>query len=125
MADTKKMKELFTENELSPEQLEEIAGGTSNDMADDSRFLNVLLRGRPGQCNRYGEYKCGSSYTRGDIKKEVEAAWASVGIKADVNWDAPCFYWLDGEFITQIEAWEHAEKVVGKRLKKTDWYWPD
>ena len=33
-------------------------------------------------------------------------------------------YWLaDGTPLTRDQAWAHAQQVVGKTLKKSDWYW--
>ncbi len=43
---------LKNENKLTDDELEQVTGGDA--MADDSRFLNVLLRGREGHCGRYG-----------------------------------------------------------------------
>ena len=36
-------------NKLTDDDLEQVVGG--NNMEQDSKFLNVLLRGRPGQGN--------------------------------------------------------------------------
>ena len=44
---------LDKENKLTDDELEQVVGG-DKDLANDSRFLNVLLRGREGQCGRYG-----------------------------------------------------------------------
>ena len=43
---------LKNENKLTDADLEQVVGGGQLDQ--DSRFLNVLLRGREGQCGRYG-----------------------------------------------------------------------
>ena len=42
---------LEKENKLTDDELEQVTGGDA--MANDSRYLNVLLRGREGQCGRY------------------------------------------------------------------------
>ncbi len=124
---TGKMRELFTDNELSTEQLEEVAGGNKYHTADDSCFLNVLLRGRPGQCNRYGDFRAGTCYESTSIRKEVEAAWASIGIKFTTGNRYPYTpHYLDswhGKILTREGAYELAMQRVGKRLKKSDWYW--
>ena len=124
---TEKMKELFAEQELSTEQLEEVAGGNRFETSDDSCFLNVLLRGRPGQCDRYGETRCGSAYEGESIKREVAAAWATVGIKFTVGKKYPYTpHYIDergGRSIDRSTAYELAQQRVGKTLKKSDWYW--
>ena len=30
-------------------------------------------------------------------------------------------YWLSGKRITRDEAWDYAEKLVGKHLERSDW----
>ena len=76
---TAKMRKLFADKELGTEQLENVAGGVLSETADDSRFLNVLLRGRPFQCDRYGETSI--DYDQFDKGEEIALAWDSVGIK--------------------------------------------
>ena len=59
---------------------------------------------------------------------EVKSAWASVGVEFGKNdmynrtYQA-CFYRIDGKYVSQYEAWIHAEQVVGKHLKRADWDW--
>ena len=48
---------LKDENKLTEDELEQVAGGDM--LANDSRFLNVLLRGCAGQCGRYGGFMVG------------------------------------------------------------------
>ena len=130
---TEKMRKLHGEKELNVEQLDAVVGGSlENERADDSRFLNVLLRGRPGQCNRYGEWKCNCNSTYGfeDRIREIEAAWKSVGITAVMckGYGDNVEYYLGNEVnphyvISRQEAWTHAMKVVGKKLVHSDWYW--
>ena len=104
---------------LTDEELDWVAGGNLYELADDGRFLNVLLRGRPGQCDRYGEWR--AQFHMDDIAK----AWASVGIaaKLDNRLGIHNKYYLDGKQISRDEAMEHAEQVVGKHLDGADWYW--
>ena len=125
---TEKMRSLFADKQLTAEELEEVVGGSNHDWADDSRFLNVLLRGRPGQCDRYGE----SDYVIPYHIDEVRAAWATVGVQARMpkkidgtgnSIVSEPEYFIDGKRVRRVEAWEHAMKVVGKRLKRSDWYW--
>ena len=124
---TDKMRELFADKELSTEQMEEVAGGNGAETANDSRFLNVLLRGRPGQPNRYGETRCEAMYECASIRREVQAAWATVGIRMSVSKKCPYhneyYDMTTGKEMGQYTAYERAMKRVGKTLKKSDWYW--
>ena len=110
------MMKLKNENKLADVDLEQVVGG--DDIADDSRFLNVLLQGREGQCERYGSWRSGRHFD------EVAKAWRSVGV--DCGWDDDddcCCYRIDGKVVSRYEAWLHAEQVVGKHLKRSDWNW--
>ena len=105
---------------LDDEQLEQVAGGTWVQTADDSRFLNVLN----GSTDRYGATRI--SLTSGTkIEEEVQRAWAALGI--EFTWHGGAYklneYRLNGNKINQNEAYEHAMKVVGKHLELKDWYW--
>jgi len=112
--------------QLSDEELEKVAGGNAQEMAADSRFLNTLLAGRPGQCDRYGNWTIGLSL--GCYDEEIKAAWRSVGINAIVDQLMGGFgkhntYFHNGQELTQEEARQHAMNFVGKQLKKSDWNW--
>ncbi|MBR3722115.1 MAG: hypothetical protein IKN12_05045 [Selenomonadaceae bacterium] len=101
---------------LNDEELEQVVGGDV--MADDSRYLNVLLRGREGHCGRYGYWKALDNY------KEIVNAWASVGVEFNCDGEDFCYrYYIDGRQVSRDEAWLHAEQVVGKHLKRADWDW--
>ena len=113
---------LKNENKLRDADLEQVVGGGQLDR--DSRFLNVLLRGREGQCGRYGVW------TVDDHVDEIRRAWASVGVElsetVEIVWGAPSsdfHYLINGKEVSQYEAWAHAEQVVGKHLKHSDWAW--
>ena len=113
------------EKKLTMEEMELVAGGEVSETSYDSKFLNVLLRGRPGQCDRYGAWKAGSK----EHEAEIARAWASVGIRAEFRGVGgkygpnPNRYYLDGKEISRDAAWAHAEQVVGKHLQKKDWDW--
>ena len=110
------MMELKNESKLTDAELEQVAGGDA--MADDSRYLNVLLRGREGHCGRYGYWKALDHY------REIVNAWASVGVEFECDGEDFCYrYFIDGKQVSQCEAWLHAEQVVGKHLKRADWDW--
>ena len=110
------------DKKLTMEEMEQVAGGTIHETSDDSKFLNVLLHGRPGRCDRYGCWRAGCNYP------EIARAWASVGIKVVIN-DHSLYkeisneYYLNGKQIPRAAAWAHAEQVVGRHLEKKDWDW--
>ena len=111
------------EKKLTMEEMEQVAGGKNPETSNDSRFLNVLLRGRSGQCDRYGTWKAGSK----EHEAEIARAWASVGIRAEFREGrgraSYNVYYLGDKQISRDEAWAHAEKTVGKHLQKKDWNW--
>ena len=130
MNQTEKMRKLFAEKTLSVDEMEAIAGGAldhCDSLADDSRFLNVLLRGHPGQCDRYGETSAGGHVG------EIKIAWKVVGVEMEVNYylnradgvplGGSYTYKINGEYVDPEDAYRHAMKVTGKNLKPSDWYW--
>ena len=123
--DTKmeKLKETKSDNLLTEEEMEEVTGGNCKMLSDDSKFLNVLLQGRPGQPNRYGDYQMDRDED-GKMTAEVVRAWATLGIVCDPHREdryKQNEYSLNGKSITQDQAYKHAMKVVGKRLLWEDW----
>ena len=117
---------LDKENKLADDDLEQVVGGSL--LSDDSRYLNVLLRGREGQCERYG------AWTVKGHSDEIVRAWASVGVEFSdtvTSYGGPhaCkpsksfHYCINGKEVSRYEAWLHAEQVVGKHLKRADWDW--
>ena len=113
---------LEKENKLTDADLEQVVGGGQLDQ--DSRFLNVLLRGREGQCGRYGVW------TAKNHVDEIRRAWASVGVELTETVElyeyvpgSDFHYLINGKEVSQYEAWAHAEQVVGKHLKHSDWDW--
>ena len=124
MNKTDKMRKLFANKALDVEEMENVAGGSYDQTADDSRFLNVLLRGHPAQCDRYGEKKIKLDYANNDRRfAEIEAAWKVCGVEAKVKKSYANHYYIDGLEVTQSQAMNHAMNVMGKQLKKSDWYW--
>lgn len=113
-------KDKIADEIMSDEELDNVAGGTCYEMADDSRFLNSLN----GSCDRYGATKCffiGGSGRDEEIKK----AWATVGISVELHnyLDVDNRYYLNGEKITQEQARQHAMKVTGHYMTESDWKW--
>ena len=113
MADEKILKDEV----MSDEELDGVAGGDCYQTADDSRFLNSLN----GSCDRYGSTKIWF----GGKKNEIEKAWASVGIKADVHTDLSDSnkYFLNGQEISQEQARQHAMNVTGHHMTESEWKW--
>ena len=123
---TGKMRELFTDNELSTEQLEEVAGGNKYHTADDSCFLNVLLQGHPAQPDRHGALKLQVSYDSDNAPRyaEIKNAWKAVGVDVKIKDDSiGNKYSINGQKVTREMAMNHAMKVMGKQLQRSDWYW--
>ena len=104
---------------MSDEELDNVAGGTCYEMADDSRFLNSLN----GSCDRYGATKI--FFSGSSKREELKAAWLTVGIetKLSKNLSGNNEYYLDGKQITQEQARQHAMNVVGKQMSESDWKW--
>lgn len=110
----------FSNELMSDDELDNVAGGDSRDCQDDSRFLNSLN----GSCDRYGLTRIAWSF--GVHSAEIERAWATVGIKADVSFyltGSRNSYYLNGKEITQEEARQHAMKVTGHHMSEADWNW--
>jgi len=104
---------------MSDEELSMVAGGTKAEMADDSRFLNSLN----GSCDRYGEYKVGEPFG-GDFRcAEIREAWRTVGIETRFSDNNMNRYLLNGRYITQEQARQHAMKVTGHYITEKDWKW--
>ena len=117
-------KDKYADEIMSDEELDKVSGGTSGELADDSRFLNVLLQGtnKYHQCDRYGEWRMlWSPGARDDLTK----SWNSLGI--EITYSTSCLikntYRLNGKEISQADAWAHAESLVGKHLTKEQWNW--
>ncbi len=117
-SNTEKMQEKFADKEMSKEQLENVSGGDYVELADDSEFLNRLLRGRPGQCKRYthsdfddeGFFR---NLRNRPIIDEIAAAWAAVGIrfegKVDIDTYNRYFNMETGAEMNRDDAIKHAE----------------
>ena len=118
-SNTEKMQEKFADKEMSKEQLENVSGGDYAELADDSEFLNRLLRGRPGQCKRYTHSDFADegffrSIRNRPIIDEIAAAWAAVGIrfegKVDIDTYNRYFNMETGAEMNRHDAIRHAER---------------
>ena len=115
---TEIMKEKFEGKEMSVEELENVSGGSYNEMAMDSRFLNYLLGDKV--CRRR-DFKDWGTLARHE--KELEQAWAKVGVRiifANSN-TLKNGYVINHNLVSRREAFEHAQKVLGKQVKDSDW----
>ena len=102
---------------MSDEELDQVAGGTASEIADDSRFLNSLN----GSTDRYGSFRT----FWGAGHEEIKNAWASLGIETDLDSSTggDNKYYLNGQEITQEQARQHAMKVTGHYMTESDWKW--
>ena len=106
---------------LTEEELEKISGGTLGETADDSRFLNVLLRGTNYyRCDRYGTFIL---FMKDSAVRDVEKCWASLGITYTSSVIYGNEYILNGQPLSREEAWAYAEKLAGRHLDRKDWDW--
>ena len=115
-------KDKYADEIMSDDELDKVAGGTPDELADDSRFLNVLLHGtnKYHQCDRYGEFKM---FTEESARDDLIKSWNSLGIEIEQSRFVGNTYKLNGKEISRAEAWAHAESLVGKHLTEAQWNW--
>ena len=106
---------------LSDDELDAVAGGSTGETAEDSRFLNSL----GGFCDRYGNFRIWSQ----DHDYEIRDAWERVGVEATIHGGnlitsgANNVYKINGQKVTRVEAMKHAMKVTGKQMEWGSWNW--
>lgn len=116
---------MLDKNKLTAEEMDRVSGGSAGETADDSRFLNVLLRGRNGQCDRYGATRIRLE----DHDHEIREAWAAVGVEASIHSGNLLMsgsnntYRINGVKVSRTQAMQHAMNVVGRQLNDRDWQW--
>ncbi|MBO4401224.1 MAG: hypothetical protein J5809_05205 [Selenomonadaceae bacterium] len=95
--------------QLSDEELDKVAGGTLREIADDSRFLNVLLNGTTQyhKCDRYSRARI---FFNPSVQDDVIEAWKSLGVELRNSSIVGNEYIIDGFYVSQSEAWNHAGK---------------
>ena len=126
MNKTEKMRKLFANKALDVEEMDAVAGGTYDESADDSCFLNVLLQGHPAQPDRHGALKLQVSYDSDNAPRyaEIKNAWKAVGVDVKIkDDDVGNKYSINGQKVTREMAMNHAMQVMGKQLQRSDWYW--
>ena len=108
---------------MTYEELDQVSGGSPGELANDSRFLNVLLQGEKKyhQCDRYGEF---TMFWSSGAREELDKAWNSLGVEVERYAGENTYIrsW-DKKKMSQAEAWEYAESKVGKHLTKEQWNW--
>ena len=112
---------------LTGEELDQVAGGSCYDLADDSRFLNSLN----GSTDRWGSFKIWAEDKNGPRFTAIKNAWAKLGI--GMRCDNPTstksyiqYLLIDGDNeipITQEQARQHAMEVTGHYMSYNDWHW--
>ena len=116
-------KDKFANEMLTDDELDNVAGGTCYEMADDSRFLNSLN----GSTDRYGATKCWFDMGIGSIREEIINAWVKVGIKAVLYNSARSintYRRMDtNELLTQEQARQYAMEQTGHFMTEKDWKW--
>ena len=97
--------------EMSDEELEQVAGGTFKETAGDTRFLNDLA----GLCDRFGATK--AFFQFGTVSGEAVKGWNQIGISVDTSWGGSNRYFKDGQELTRREAFQYACEKYGKKLQ--------
>lgn len=113
-----KMRQTHADNMLTENELEQAAGGSFAETIDDSKFLNKLMEGMPGQPPRQN-----SSYELDrDGGAAVQTAWEKLGITFRYGiYAKPNEYYLDGKKLSRAEAMNYAQQRVGKQLTDSEW----
>ena len=96
---------------MSDEELEQVAGGTYNETAADTRFLNDLA----GLCDRFGATK--AFFQFGTVSGEAVKGWNQLGITVHTGFSDSNLYYLNGEKISRRQAFEYALKKFGRNLQ--------
>jgi len=97
--------------EMSDEELEQVAGGTFKETAGDTRFLNDLA----GLCDRFGATK--AFFYPGIVEDEASKGWSKIGITVHTGFSGSNAYYLNGEQISRQQAFEYALKKFGRKLQ--------
>ena len=109
MAEEKKL----ADEVLSDEELDQVAGGSLQQSADDSLYLNDLLYGRPGQCDQYGKTRLLFDL---EARSDLKNAWASVGVEYEAFAGSNSKYYHGGQQISRRRAYEIAWERAGRNM---------
>lgn len=105
-----KMTAAMAMNKLNENALFDVVGGTYNETAGDSRFLNDIGTG----CDRYGAAK--AFFIHDDIGDANAKHWNKFGISVNNNWGTKNQYFLNGKETTREEAMRVAAKKQGRDI---------
>ena len=97
--------------EMTDEELEQVAGGTYKETAGDTRFLNDLA----GLCDRFGATK--ALFYPGIVEDEACKGWSKIGITVSAGVFGSNVYYLNGEKISRRQAFDYACKKFGRKLQ--------
>ena len=105
--------------QLSDEQLEQVAGGTRTQTIRDASFLNALLKGTADAPKRPDVHTMllGIIRTRTASPDDVKKAWGVLGIDFTEHILGPTNDYVvkdTGEKLTQSQAWTYASKLLGR-----------
>ena len=109
-----KMTAAMAMNKLNENALHEIVGGTYNQVAGDSRFLNDVGAG----CDRYGPTKTFFAYD--SISDETTQAWNKFGVSVSNSWGGKNKYFVAGKEVDREDAMRLVAKKQGKDISKMD-----
>ena len=99
-------------NKLNENALFDIVGGTYNQVAGDSRFLNDVGAG----CDRYGASKTFFAY--GSISEETTQAWNKFGVSVANSWGGTNKYYVGGKEVGREDAMRIVASKQGKDISK-------
>ena len=103
---------------MSDDELEQVAGGTYNNTAADSRALNELGLGISGR----SALECFWIPTFHKAASEVANVFSKYGISVDQSWGAVSnVYKYKGKTISRQEAFQIVSKAVGKPMPNIEY----
>ncbi len=124
MADDKmdKLRNLKADNQLETEDLDQVAGGTSEQTDQDGWFLLDLMKraGMPETIKTYtgGYIEPDGSWCPVNVRyieqKTVKPAWAALGVEMKIGLGgSDNVYFIDGKQVSRETAYMHAQKKTG------------
>ena len=100
--------------EMSDEELENVAGGTFDELKSDAHELQrVFGIGGPIRFT----YPSGIGNMELVDRSAVVAGFAKLGVRMTSDFDKPNEYFIGGNKVTREEAWNHINAIVDKRDK--------
>ena len=111
----------FADEMLTDDELDQISGGSLQQSADDSHYLNDILYGTQYyKCDQYGKtsiFLNQSLNTSGPTPRlDISNAWGSLGISCTLNKFEGNTYKYKGEIISRRRAYEIAWEKAGRNM---------